>query len=527
MSYIAPNSDIVLCTNVPLDNSYDHTLTFASLAAQFTYFASKAYKTVTANSYQRAMKNTLRIACTMDEAVRCNYLFFTNKSFENKTFYAFITGWEYVNNNTTEITYEIDVFQTFFFNIDIKPSFVEREHSNSDVIGANLVPEGLEQGEYILNWGYNIAPTAQSDVVEANACVLFYTTFNDDADCTDYTGGFASYCYSGLNIIKKQTVNEITTFLNKVQTKNKVDGIIYAYMCPFAPVNPERWQAYEWEITFTKNYQNLDGYIPRNNKLFTAPYYTMRIRTDTDVQEFPLEYFSGGPNATLTFQLLGMVLPEPVLILRPTTFKQTYTGGRNDLRMTLKNYPQVSWNTDVFKVYMAQNSASLPASMISTVLNNAGGMVGNIIGSGLGNIGDIGSAVKSGLNIVTDIGQTLAQLHDISIRPPQLNGSQTSLSDYGLGVKSFRMEIFTIRSEFAMIIDDYFDMFGYATHRVKVPNITGRPHWNFVKTKGVVLDVANAPQPYIQKIIQCFDKGITFWHNPSEVGNYYLDNRPV
>ena len=70
-------------------------------------------------------------------------------------------------------------------------------------------------------------------------------------------------------------------------------------------------------------------------------------------------------------------------------------------------------------------------------------------------------------------------------------------------------------------------MFGYATHKVKVPNRTGRPHWNYVKTKGMVLDVANAPQPYIQKLIDCFNKGITFWHNPSEVGNYSLDNRPV
>ena len=31
--------------------------------------------------------------------------------------------------------------------------------------------------------------------------------------------------------------------------------------------------------------------------------------------------------------------------------------------------------------------------------------------------------------------------------------------------------------EFARIIDDYFNMFGYATHRVKTPNRDGRPHW--------------------------------------------------
>ena len=101
------------------------------------------------------------------------------------------------------------------------------------------------------------------------------------------------------------------------------------------------------------------------------------------------------------------------------------------------------------------------------------------------------------------------------------------MNDYAVGAKVFYGDILSIRAEFARIIDDYFNMFGYATNRVKTPNITGRPHWNYVKTKGVVLDVANAPQPYIQKITDCFNKGITFWHNPSEVGNYALDNRPV
>ena len=143
MPLIMPNTDIVLCKNVPLDASYDHTVTFASQAAQLAYFYSKAVKVIHENSYQRAMKNRLRIACTMEEAVQCNYLYFQNTSFENKTFYAFITGWEYINNVTTEITYELDVMQTFWFDIDLKACFVEREHSLTDVAGANTVPENI------------------------------------------------------------------------------------------------------------------------------------------------------------------------------------------------------------------------------------------------------------------------------------------------------------------------------------------------------------------------------------------------
>ena len=526
MSYIAPNSDIVLCTNVPLENTYDHTLTFASLSAQQTYFASKAYKTITQNSYQRAMKNSLRIACTMDEAVRCNYLYFRNASFENKYFYAFITGWEYVNNITTEITYEIDVFQTFFFDIDIKPSFVEREHSNTDIIGENLVPEGLEQGDYVVMNTSVLTPYNISGVVNSNGCVLFYTTFNDDASCSDFTGDIINYVFTGLNVIKKDTVQEVQTFLNKVQTlaTPKIDGIIAAYMCPFSPVDMSVDSVYSWSFTLHKYYDTLAGYTPKNKKLYTAPYLTLRLRNDTDINEFPFEYFNG---ETCRFEMIGTMIPEPTLTVRPASgaYAEYMTTGthlpRNDLRQVCKSYPQVSWDSDVFKVYLAQNAGSIAAGMISTVGSHA-----KEIRRGLRKA-EWSGAIDVGIDIATEIASVIGQARDISVKPPQLNGSQTSLSDYAVGAKNFYLDVLSIRPEFAEIIDGYFNMFGYATHKVKVPNVTGRPHWNYVKTKGVVLDVANAPQPYIQKLVDCFNKGITFWHNPSEVGNYNLDNSPV
>ena len=518
MSYIAPNTDIVLCKDIPLDNSYDHTITFTSLSAQQTYFASKAFKTLSANSYQRTMSGHLRIECSMAEAVQCNYMYFKNTSFENKYFYAFITGWEYVNNITTEITYELDVFQSFHSDMHIKSCFVEREHPNTDVIGANLVPENLELGEYIVNGTGSLVPSTQEGVVADNACVLFYCDFNDDSTCTPYTGGFANYVYSGLNVIKKETVNEITEFITRVTTNNKIEGIVAAFMCPFSPANPSRWQYYTWQINIQKQFVTMDGYVPRNKKLWTAPYFTGRIRSDCESADFPIEYFTGN---NMSFDLVGIILPEPVLSIIPTNFKKLGGGRRLDLRLTISQFPQVSFNVDVFKVYLAQNAASLPTKMITSGVQSATNLIANTIAQ------NPQGAVNNIVDWASEIANSLAQIHDIKTKPQQMNGTQTALNDYAIGAKTFYFDYMCIRSEFAMIIDDYFDMFGYATHRVKAPNVTGRPHWNYVKTKGIVLDVANAPQPYVQKLQDCFNRGITFWHNPSEVGDYTLDNRPV
>ena len=39
--YIAPNTNIRILKNVPLDTSYDHTIWFDSASAQSTYFIGK------------------------------------------------------------------------------------------------------------------------------------------------------------------------------------------------------------------------------------------------------------------------------------------------------------------------------------------------------------------------------------------------------------------------------------------------------------------------------------------------------
>ena len=82
-----------------------------------------------------------------------------------------------------------------------------------------------------------------------------------------------------------------------------------------------------------------------------------------------------------------------------------------------------------------------------------------------------------------------------------------------------------ISAEYAKIIDDYFDMFGYAKKKKKIPNTSIRPHWNYVKTNGCVLS-GNSPADDVRKICGIYDNGITFWKNASEIGNYSLDNRP-
>ena len=520
MAYVQPYTDICLLRDVPLDNTYDNTLTFTSKAAQFAYFYSKRVKYITANSYQRTMKGTLRIACSMDEAIQCNYLYFNNRNHEDKIFYAFITGWEYVNEETTEISYEIDVFQSFWFDVRLLDVFVEREHDNTDTMWSNTVPENLEQGEYVSNYETAILPSNSG-----NTCI-FYTTFNDDGNFSDFTvhstSGdieYVSGIVTGLNVIVKPNGVDAETpyaFLQRVIDANKSDGVIAMYMCPFVP---STYAITQENKQFPKIWGTLDGYSPKNNKLYTYPYNLLHIQTDVQGADFRYEFFTDAGNQC-NFILRESLIPQPSITLIPSNYAGRTGANGGEFRLTISDFPQCAWNADVFKVYLAQNASSLPTKMIGQAASAAIGVAGLMAGD-ISGFQAVASASSGILN-------TLAQLHDISTKPPQQNGTQTATADYGMGYKNFMLERLSIRAEYARIIDDYFDMFGYATKRVKQPNITGRPHWNYVKTIGTTVDALGVPAPYLTKMNQCFNKGITFWHNPDEVGSYTtLDNRPV
>ena len=117
--YISPNTTIRMLKDVPLDNTYRNTIYFANVANQTSYFSGKTKYTFAAQSYQRVQKGTLRIGRKADDLYDCNYLMFQNTAYGNKWFYAFVVGVEYVNNETSEVIFEIDVMQTWHFDYDV------------------------------------------------------------------------------------------------------------------------------------------------------------------------------------------------------------------------------------------------------------------------------------------------------------------------------------------------------------------------------------------------------------------------
>lgn len=289
------------------------------------------------------------------------------------------------------------------------------------------------------------------------------------------------------------------------------------------------------ELVSTPN--NLDGYVPKNQKLRTYPFIYLGFNPRNGTSKiFRYEDFKNG---TPKFKVISEINPNPTINFIP----QNYRGNSEDsiqdgVQMT--GYPNISYKNDVFNTWLAQNSEIINLQMSQEQFNYEIGAyqtafqgTSNIIAQGSkGDIGALGSGVNLGFELAKQdvnheyyIKNQMAQIEKQKLLPDTatLSSSNSTLLGYDLMNKSI-FNRYTIKKQFAERIDKYFDMYGYSTNTLKIPNLNNRPNWNYVKTIGINI-IADIPQEDLQTIKNIFDNGVTLWHKPSTFLDYSQNNR--
>ena len=515
--YIEPNTNIKILHNVPLENTYDHTLYFASASAQYTYFASMVKYNLVHYTYQRVNKGRMRVQGKADNYYDCNYLMFQNTNFGNKWFYAFINSVEYINNETTEIEFEIDVMQTWLFDASVEECFVERQHSLSDAIGDNIVPETLNCGEYVFNSYEPI--TAMTDMC---VCLAIVDTSGSSSG-TLYDGIYGSatlYVYDS---------TDVSAINDKIDEYNQApDSIISMYMLPKILVGtiptshilPYATGGIKTNIVkpaVTKN-DTLDGYLPKNGKMYTYPYNYFHIDNASGGDlTLRYEFFE---NQTPAVEIGGTVTLPVNLTCRPLSYKGVsdydplagYTSLNTEV-LQLGNYPMCSWNVDAYQALVAQNAIPIGLNAISSL--------GQSVVASTYSANPAGSVAGGSIGLTSNL---LSQWYTASIQADISKGSfNNGGANTALGKQKFFAGRASVNRQYAKMIDDYFTMYGYAEKCISRLHTHARPHWSYVKTVGCTA-TGSVPSDDMKRIISIYDKGITFWMNPNEVGNYSLDN---
>ena len=358
--YIQPSTEIHILQNIPLNKSYEHTVYYKDAEKQATEFLKYEKYMLTNYSYQRANLGTLRVELKYENLYNCNYLMFKNNAFEDKWFYAFITGVSYVSNEVSEIYYEIDVMQTWCYDYSFLKTFIDRQHSATDGLYENTQPEGLELGivyDYIARVG--LYPL---NGVDDNFLILA-TTSPQGAHPTPRVRSGALFSLYSIIGNESEAISNLKTYIDNGLESN----IIAIYTCPPSD-----------KLTINKAFkrkQTIGEYHPKNYKLFTYPYSFICAYNDLG-QEMELHYenfrdVTGKPpvdfDYSYSFRALSTQLPQPqsnLIVknyLQYGTTRDTYDIYYYTLCYNV--FPTGAFSGDAFKVWLAQNKNTYSASM--------------------------------------------------------------------------------------------------------------------------------------------------------------------
>lgn len=501
--YINPNSTIKILRNVPLDNTYEHTIYFADSSTQSSYFSGLAKYTFEAQSYQRVKRGYIRVATNAENLYDCNYLMFQNSAFGSKWFYAFIKSVEYINNGVSEIEFEIDVMQTWHFNYNLQECFVEREHSATDVIGENIVPENLKLGEYKYS---NI----QSTEIKDKLCYIVDTTVDRN---------YNDVLYSAYDMLDKKIVTGMGQELFPLKGEAGAQALVNWLYADGDSGKRVKLNNGIKEIRIGCNTQRaffyynkpttIDGYKPNNNKLLTYPYtfcYATNYQGGSAV--YPFEFFNNNPTATFLVSTESTSFPMASLI--PYNYKGIEVNSEE--RICINKAPAIAWSCDFYDIWLANEMTKLPTYGMNTLSNLGTTFAGNPIGG-----------LNNQLGMVSNF---MSGMLEAQLQPPQAKGNTSGVMDIWNESLDIAVMTKSITAPIAKSIDNYFDKFGYATHRLKVPNRNVRPNWCYTKTVGCTIK-GSVPADDMKKICSIYDNGITFWTKGGNIGNYSLSNSPI
>ena len=623
MAYDAPSSEIYLIKNCPLDIGREHTIKFATPSAQFSYFTDPSRALHFFGQYTRInpLDNTIRVGLPYARVYECNYVAFNNASLlqEQKWYYGFITKVNYINEGTTEIEYSLDYMQTYLFDFEVLPCLVEREHTATDNVGENIVPEGLDIGEYVLNKTHKngnttLNPNGYIPCHMGDAVVYILITSRDllqhYTQGTPWTNLTIFYpvgnVFSGVGVYVIEDAETLGNVLTDMSTET--DSIAAVFPFPSALID---WGCAHWgssqaypitkkiarlyddnggtsvrirplneNVTYTDGNGNIitphvainipkfmsehiDGYMPWNNKLYTAPFCWIEVDTKTGTTGlFRPEFFESAIN----FGFMSAPSAEPVIMVYPKNYRGM-TDNQEEGISKNNAYPYCAYQYDTFKIWLQQNRGSLALSF-------AEGAVGGLLSAASTAVGrsshsftqkhsygelpvveqkrdEKGRFVKGmtkgtqtidmwedqtrdvhyknnpydialhGTSGLIKSASTLASIGDHSMIPNSIRGQVNNGSiNQANDINDFYIYIKTLRREYAQKIDDYFSRFGYAVNKFEVPNLfaqNGRPRrrWNYVKTVDAKIHAKNTTGFALDieaNLEALFNKGVTFWN---------------
>jgi hypothetical protein len=386
-----------------------------------------------------------------------------------------------------------------------------------DIYNYNLLDEGLELGPMVPN-------DAPLRVSLDEMAIIVLSNLTDElvpAWGQMYGGLFGEYWMYG-----STDADAVSSYLDGLGSGH-AGAIIAIFMAPnmFAgctdvlsliPASPN---PPAFDFTSFPRPGSLDGYTPKNRKLLYYPYQYLYVHNgDGGRMIYKFEEFNGTP----AFTIIAALVPGGTCKLYPTNILH---GGDSemadvDMSLTLAAFPTCLWNINEYQNWIGVHGVS---QTINTVGSIGGAAAGIIAGAMAGPAAPavIAGAVGAG---VFGVAQTLAKNSEAEKMPPSQQGGFSS--QYALatnGENKYTLYPRSIKYMQAKRLDDYFEMYGYKTLELKIPDLRSRQYWNYIKTINISIQ-GQMPEADRLRLCNIFDNGVTIWHDAYHFGDYSQNN---
>lgn len=542
-----PDTNVRLLSTV-LEPGYANTLWFPDITTQTNYFTDKTVQFLDDEQYVKAEDNAIKVDGLPEQYYNVNYVMYQNHNVSNKWFYAFIVAVEWDSMSSTRLVLKQDVIQTWFFNVQFRMSFLERMHTDSDVVGNNIVPEpiGGAQLHYALTGTLSMG---------ANKTYILATT---DENGLPLSGEMIdNFTYSGVGI-RETTSNNITTILKTYVKNGLADAVVAIYTLPTFVSN---------NYGFPLRPTDIDGYVPKNNKLLSGAFITNVISAMGQELEFNPEYirthiFNGHDEYTcyvktdkmhgaLIVGVLGYGLSEtnPGLSIEryptPMTMYLQFPKSSWSYNQYLNDFNLHSGSNSIYIKRSKQNiglgtfnagaealSGASQAILGSvgkltspaTLINPVSGLNGIIQSAINGTQSSVNGVVKaqqyaSGIDEIT---QSLAEIEE-SLNAPAVGNVPQSNVYTMLGLMDIFVGHKTPNRQVAMRYDNFLTMFGYAIKNLALPSRHNRKAFTYLQAPDLEVE-GNIPGDAIIEIKQAHKSGIRYWVYNKTYMDYGQDN---
>lgn len=499
-------TQIYICQGIPWDRQYKHVRLFGSKSAALSYCQTKSvYSTTSAKPVRNnSVKVPLFQGTVLDD---CNYILYNNTQLEDFWIMGFITATNYISDNCTEIIFEVDVFQTYFYSCTLSQCYVKRHHwsRSADTIGANTLPEPVKLGTYKVY--------AKSTHLSLN-----------NMKCALYHGGDYTYDYFG-NVggmftgvkIKLGSISDIQVIMENIIADGKESIIALIQMVPDFCTSTATGKETTVSVSTCFNF------TPRNNKLYTYPYCYLHV--DNHQGNSKDYYWELSEGNSITIYSSGSFVGIPTVVTYPLNYNSQAQDDTNVI--VTNNFPSCAFTGNAYAQWLNANQLNMGVSLQSQALSALTNVVtstatGGALAGGTGAaLGAAKGLISGGVSLFNTVA-TQEAADKTARNAPNTNHGSIAASCYNIVHNKNEIVQLSIGidNESAQAVDNFLSIYGYATNQVVTPNLNTRNLWNYVETSECNVQ-GNVGYTVRETLNTIFNNGVFVWHT-NDIGNFNI-----